>query len=59
MKRGATLKQLSEENIQKIAEELTNKIMVLLMKKTINEVTFNIYKPKIYQLILDSLKSNS
>lgn len=47
------------KSIEQIATELTDKIMGLLMKKSINEITFNIYKPKIRKLILDYLNSNS
>ena len=46
-------------DIDKIASELTDRILGLLMKKTINENTYNIYKTKIHKLILDYLKSNS
>lgn len=45
-------------DIDKIANELTDRILGLLMKRTINEETFNAYKSKIHKLILDYLKSN-
>ncbi len=45
-------------NIDKIADELTDKVLGLLMMKTINENTFNVYKSKIHELILNYLKSN-
>lgn len=49
---------LKKDNEQ-MAQELTQKILGLLMKKRVNEITWNIYKPKIYHLILDYLKFNS
>lgn len=49
---------LNKSNEQ-IAEELTQQILGLLMKKTINEETWNIYKPKVYQIILNHLHFNS
>ncbi len=45
-------------DVDKIADELTDKILGLLMKKTINEDTFKVYKSKIHKLILDYLKSS-
>lgn len=46
------------KTIEEISTDLTDKILGMLMKKRINEITLNLYKPKLYQLILDYLKSN-
>ncbi len=45
-------------DIDKIANDLSDKILGLLMKKTIKKDTFNFYKSKVHELILDYLKSN-
>lgn len=51
--------KLTDEQINKITIDLTDNILGLLMEKTINKVTYDVYKSKIHKLILTYLKSNS
>ena len=47
------------KDMEKVAKELSDQILGLLMRKTINYSTYNKYKNDVYDLILKYLKSNS